>query len=570
MSTKTKSIARKYILVAVFFISILIAGSITFYQSKKIADESIYRNYQDIYSSTINDQIDTSLKNVVSDLRILAKYNGLFNYFESNDDENRENLGAEFAHFIENREIYDQIRFIDENGMEVVRINNLSGSAQVVPSDQLQYKGDRYYFTDAMSLADGEVFISPMDLNVENGEIEEPRKPTIRLAMPIYYDGEKRGVIVINYLAEEILGFLREGLVLGIEANLLNNESYWIYSTSGEHDWGFMYEEGMGENLESIDLELWRRMNANDTDQFIYEGKLYTSRTIHPYELAKLTSSGNMMPDEQSIKKIDPKSYQWKLYFVVPESAMYRASGQLQQYLIVIDVILSLMILLIIGILFKADRDREEASEKIAELNTNLQVLNIILRHDLANLFTVIKYSLELFESDKTNEHINNIGQAVAAGLELIKKIGTLETAMGEERGNEDVDVKKVAEQAYKSKKVKVVVEGSGTARADEALESVFINLIRNAVIHGGAKKVKISIKKSGKFLTIVVADDGCGIPAEAADHLFEEGYSYGKTANTGLGLYIVKKTISRYGGSIAVKKNKPHGAKFVLTIPAA
>lgn len=541
-----------------------------FYQSKKTADETLYRNYQDIYSTTINNQIDASIKNAISDLRILAKYNGLFDYLESNDDQNLQNLETEFLHFMENKEIYDQIRFIDENGMEIVRIDAADGSAQSVPDDQLQYKGDRYYYTDAMSLSDGEVYISPMDLNVENGEIEEPQVPTIRLAMPIYYDGEKRGVVVVNYLADEILSFLREGLVLGIEANLLNNESYWIHSTSGEYDWAFMYEEREGENLQSIDLELWSRMNVGNTQQFIYKGKLITSRSIYPYELAALTSSGNMILDELSVEKISPDNYQWKLYFVVPESAMYRSSRQLLQYLIAVDVILSLMIALIFIVLFKTDRDMEESSEKIADLNTNLKVLNKILRHDLANAFTVIKYSLELFEGDKTNEQIKSIDQAVSSGTQLINKMRGLEKALGEERGDKVVDVKKVAEDACKNKKVKVVVEGGGTARADEALESVFSNLIINAVVHGGAKEVKIEIKKSGKFLTIEVADDGSGIPKEAVDHIFEEGYSYGKSANTGLGLYIVKKTIERYGGSIAVGDSKPHGARFVITIPAA
>ncbi|MEJ1963415.1 MAG: hypothetical protein WDO56_18410 [Gammaproteobacteria bacterium] len=50
----------------------------------------------------------------------------------------------------------------------------------------LQNKADRGYFQRASTLAAGELYISAFDLNIENGQVEQPLKPTLRLAMPVF------------------------------------------------------------------------------------------------------------------------------------------------------------------------------------------------------------------------------------------------------------------------------------------------------------------------------------------------------------------------------------------------
>ncbi len=49
--------------------------------------------------------------------------------------------------------------------------------------------------------------------------------------------------------------------------------------------------------------------------------------------------------------------------------------------------------------------------------------------------------------------------------------------------------------------------------------------------------------------------------------HVFERSFKLGKTAGTGLGLYIVKKTIERYGGEITLKDNYPKGTIFEIRL---
>ncbi|KYC44638.1 MAG: sensory histidine kinase AtoS [Candidatus Methanofastidiosum methylothiophilum] len=63
------------------------------------------------------------------------------------------------------------------------------------------------------------------------------------------------------------------------------------------------------------------------------------------------------------------------------------------------------------------------------------------------------------------------------------------------------------------------------------------------------------------------IIDHGKGIPDSIKSKIFNEEFSYGESRGTGLGLYISKKNIERYGGTIEVKDTKPHGATFIIKL---
>src|SRR3990167_3513375 len=69
------------------------------------------------------------------------------------------------------RPYYYQIRYIDEKGREIVRVDSDGKTSTSIPFDKLQDKGDRYYFIEAMKYPKGSCYVSPMDLNIERGEV---------------------------------------------------------------------------------------------------------------------------------------------------------------------------------------------------------------------------------------------------------------------------------------------------------------------------------------------------------------------------------------------------------------
>jgi hypothetical protein len=119
-------------------------------------------------------------------------------------------IKARWLAFSNSKKIYDQIRFIDASGNEVLRVNYSSDGAYATASEDLQNKSERPYFQSTITLQKHQIYISKLDLNFEYGAIETPIKPMIRLATPVFHeDGTLDGIIILNYLAEDMLSQVR-------------------------------------------------------------------------------------------------------------------------------------------------------------------------------------------------------------------------------------------------------------------------------------------------------------------------------------------------------------------------
>lgn len=215
-------------------------------------------------------------------------------------------------------------------------------------------------------------------------------------------------------------------------------------------------------------------------------------------------------------------------------------------------------------------RQREaEDKSKILELNELLTFLNKVLRHDILNDLTILKVNLELYLRSHRPEALSIVNQAFARGVKKINKIGELERALSTGASLKPYSLLPVIKEVVKGfPELRIKVNGEAEVLADEALYSVLENIFANAKIHGGAKCVNVRIVQKGKSIRVEIADDGQGIPEKIKSHLFREGFSFGQAGHTGLGLYIVRKTIERYGGAVQVS-NRPKGAIFTLILPA-
>ena len=69
------------------------------------------------------------------------------------------------------------------------------------------------------------------------------------------------------------------------------------------------------------------------------------------------------------------------------------------------------------------------------------------------------------------------------------------------------------------------------------------------------------------KSLSLVVADEGPGVPAGLAERLFEPFVTQGKKAGTGLGLAVAKRFVEDHGGSLELLPHGP-GARFQILLP--
>ena len=114
-----------------------------------------------------------------------------------------------FTSFLHKHPQYFQLRVLNAQGFEYIRVERSNGTVRTVPSNDLQDKSDRYYFTQTMSMQEDSLFVSYIDLNRENGQIVFPYQPTVRMAKPLYsnenvFYGEIILNIDVSYLLQEI------------------------------------------------------------------------------------------------------------------------------------------------------------------------------------------------------------------------------------------------------------------------------------------------------------------------------------------------------------------------------
>ena len=118
-----------------------------------------------------------------------------------------------FEQIIRSHKDIMQIRFLDSAGMENIRIERgrSTENYKVTEPEALQYKGERYYFKETAKIkSENTVWISDIDLNIENNQIQRPFVPTVRLAVPVYNEQNFKGIVIINLFMKKVLAHMTE------------------------------------------------------------------------------------------------------------------------------------------------------------------------------------------------------------------------------------------------------------------------------------------------------------------------------------------------------------------------
>ncbi len=206
------------------------------------------------------------------------KYNkDVVNYIETNLNKERvENLLLSYAHA--HKDI-SQLRYIDKNGLEKIRIDNYKEPI-IVQQNKLQNKKDRYYFTDTINKKQNEVYFSNIDLNVEKGKIEKPIVPTLRIGIPMTVDNEKTGIFILNLNMHSFLDKLQDSSLHDL--SLIYNDGNIIVSKDVKSNWSrdFKLEQNIFNiyPLLSKDFAKYKKYKTND--YFISELQINTKNKI--------------------------------------------------------------------------------------------------------------------------------------------------------------------------------------------------------------------------------------------------------------------------------------------------
>ena len=230
-------------------------------------------------------RLDDELHAPFHQFRTLVEEKAVRQAIDTGDKNAVRGMATAFASLLAFNEMYDKVRWIDKTGMERVRVNEVAGHPEIVPVEALQNLSGSYYFTDTMRLKPGQVFISPLDLNVEHGKVEVPLKPMLRLATPVQdRNGQPRGILVINIAAQYFLDAFTDSLIGARDhVMLLNSEGYWLVSPNPEDAWGFMFQRK--KTLGSVYPEAWKDITRIPSGQIEDASGLWIWSTAYPLKV---------------------------------------------------------------------------------------------------------------------------------------------------------------------------------------------------------------------------------------------------------------------------------------------
>jgi signal transduction histidine kinase len=343
---------------------------------KQIEDQDISRNKEIVFNE---------LSLIYSDILVLSERQSIQEFLMNDSVINTQIVAEQFLTFANFSGIYDQVRLLDETGMEVIRINYNYSNPFIVPEINLQNKSKRYYFEDTFSLDKGQVFVSPLDLNIEHGEIEQPLKPMIRIGTPVFgSNNSKRGIVLVNYLAKLLLDKLSHTLYGNI--TMLNSDGYWLLGIDPKDEWGFMYPSKLNSTLSYQQPQTWDEINKSMSGQFYAEDGLITFNTIHPLSSVHISSTGSGRPFEPSNASIAANEYYWKILSVVPNRVINNIRNlYLSRYMFFFAIVLIISSVALIFLVFINTRRKhteEELRETQEELitdrkNTEEEIVNL-------------------------------------------------------------------------------------------------------------------------------------------------------------------------------------------------
>ena len=528
--------------------------------------------------------VNAQLGSGVTDVGFLSEDQTLQDWLMDDSAAGREKLERQFSEFLASKSLYDSIRFLDGSGNEVVRVDSKNGNPQVVPASSLQNKAARYYFEETIGLPRGSSYVSPMDLNVEHGKIEEPIHPTVRFAAPVYTRlGERRGVLVLNYHAKVLLGDLnRKAVGRGGQIWLVDGGGYFLLGPDPSVEWAFMYPDREGVGFAAAHPEAWQAM--------VEEDRL-------PLTIATSTGRFAVASVDRSVSAGNPYvSIRPRWYAVAYQPPASMAAGHFGLAMIWVGILLALAAAsLAIGYLWhhriEADGRVRELADKLeadnlslAAVNRELEAFSYSVSHDLRTpLRSIDGFSMALAEDcgddlgPDGQHYLERIRLAAQRMGQLIDDLLGLATVTRGALRSETVDISDLACSVFASLEAGHsicwrITPGMKAVADARLMRIVFENLIGNAVKFTSKTddaEITVGCRLEGPEQIFIVSDNGAGFDMDHAGRLFgafqrlhAEDYP-----GTGVGLATVQRIVNRHGGRIWAEAIKGQGATFFFTL---
>lgn len=480
------------------------------------------------------------------------------------DASTRATIEEEYIRFCRATATFDQLRLIDGLGHEALRVNYEAGEPRAVPEAELQSKGNRYYVRLTRTLEQGRIYVSPFDLNLERGRVEEPWKPVLRIGTPVWDDrGVRRGTLLFNYLGQRLLERLSDASSNWPgQAWLVNAQGYYLEGPDRARSWAFHF--GAEPTFAGDHPRAWRAMRATPDGEVTTADGVFSFATVRP--------SGPLG------EVIDSFPEGLRVVSFLPEREVYAASETMLGRLLLGNVAVAAILALIAWRVAYLDVARKRHEEQLAVSEVRLRALSRRLMEaqeterkriardlhdDLGQVATAVVIDLQRARKSAGGPGRQLVERALESAEGLLASTHRLSAAV---RSSvlDDLGLRvalsslcdELEERAEVAVRADLRFEDSQIG--DTIAESVYRlvqEALTNTARHAQASEVSVEVEVRGDVLELCVRDDGVGFDPSEVD----EGH---------FGLLGMRERVELLRGSLRVESTPEGGTTLRVQLP--
>ena len=563
---------QKFLLIYLSMVCVLLAVLFFWFQAEKQMELKKRMSQLASVNKAISINLSDYTHEVLGDILLLAQQHHLFDV----TPQTNHTLIDAFGRLQRVRRTYLQMRFLDTQGMEIVRTNFVNGAVQRVPQAELQNKVHRPYFQVGLKLKPGEVFVSRFDLNVEHHEIEVPYQPVIRFVAPVTdAGGNHKGFLIINYLGSKLLEQIAlQSQKTGYEFHLLNADGYWLYSPKVEDAWGFQLAHGRKITQDLPQIAAFLNRGEGELE---YKNSIYTFSRVGAFDPLEREWLERYTPTGQLTLVTEEKP--WRLLSVLDEK-MIDASISQQRNIGYLVMLAAMLVLWPICRYWAGMLARETLyRERIHQMASHVEKVSEQERADVAreihdeigSLLAALRYDVESYNAQFNGDSLQNkhlflqMQQKIQSAVDAMRRIiNGLRPAMLDDLGllptiewqlNEFEKTSGIACHLNAGCQCEDILfkNPDASIAAFRILQESLTNISR----HANATEVHVRVScKGSEELRLEITDNGKGASTEE----LSRGGHYG--------ILGMRERIERLGGELKIVSTPGQGTTVKVHLP--
>jgi len=525
-------------------------------------------------------------------VKALAENKILLNFVQdSNSDYG--NVNSLFETIMQGNSNYMQLRYIDKNGKEIIRLDRseIGENPVLVSKKDLQNKSKRYYYKACCAIDADDIWFSKIDLNIEHHVIEKPIKPVLRVAHQVYANSKFEGFVIINIFMKPYLKTLTESSAFDVY--LIDRDGYFLIHKNSKKNWA-KYLGSSHNIIKDFDLDKNIVFNTkkyfNEKERYFFQPLSYMQYS--DYRLVYFENTKKIAQTQALIKKRVLFTIIYAILIAIPFA--YLAAFPAKQIYQSLYKKSNDITLLANNLEKRVEEEIEKnrAKDRILENQAKLAALGEMIgniahqwRHPITRISLILQNmrtfkSLGKLTDEQFDKYINNTLEQMdymSQTIDDFKNFYLPDNNISTFNVNQSIqDAYKIIGASIKHEGIEIITEVQNNFLIKgykNQFSQVILNIMHNAreVLEERSVKlpyIKIKINSEYNVNKVTVEDNAGGIKEDIINNIFDAYFTTKSKNGTGIGLYMSKIIIKEnFKGTLHVK-NTQNGALFTIELP--